>query len=408
MTKGIIFLAGILMITGCGRVSNPTPPQPDPRPIIHWSGRTVNSTEGFSSQIIYCTGNISIESGGSLTLANTGLYISNEANTRYGIYVNPGGSLYIKSQSVIAAYNSAEGYPFWYKSGSSGNITSSTIESAWTGDLSGKSQFNEAGIFIEADDFGISQSVVKEVKGNGIETLGANGFSAEDTKFINNGANGLLVRNSNNIEVSGCTLSNNGTDTSRTDGCGLIFLVSNGTIESNTVENNRFTGIEGSGEMSFNINNNQVNNNGDFGIFLHDEFNTSSAVVHNNSIGSNALTSQIHAGLCIEGTIEVYAYDNLIKNNYIGVRVLNNSLVSTLESNNISDNITHGVHIDNANPIIHQNDLSGNNNGIWNDSSSNINAENNYWGYTTLAEIHAYNFNATGTIDVTPWLTSAP
>jgi len=52
-------------------------------------------------------------------------------------------------------------------------------------------------------------------------------------------------------------------------------LVVTGSIESCTIESNRFTGFEGSGDMNLNISNCNIKNNSDFGIFIHDEFSAS-------------------------------------------------------------------------------------------------------------------------------------
>ncbi|MBU0686875.1 MAG: right-handed parallel beta-helix repeat-containing protein [Candidatus Margulisbacteria bacterium] len=434
----------ILFLTGCGAAQHIDPgPQPDTRPKLYWSGRTITGAESFSSKRIYCTGNISIESGGSLSLDYVTLYMSCESDAQYGIFVNSGGTLIIIDNSIITAHSTAEGYyQFWFKSGSTGQITNSTVEGTWTPNPAGKSQFNEAGMFVEANNFSTSGSTFQNSKGNGIEAYWFNTFSATNSNFINNGANGLLIRNVDNFTVSGCNLSHNGILTTRTDGCGLIFMVGTGTITNNTINNNRFTGMEGSGAYNVAINTNQANNNGHFGIFLHDEFSSSYAEVYNNTCEANALSSTIHTGLSVENAVAVYAHDNTFNGNYIGLRLLSNSLTTTIEGNIITNNITHGVHIDNSSPTFYRNTITGNDkgvfiqdlhgtpnpnfgdtsisrsgynnlssnttNGIYNNTTQNIMAENNFWGYYSKGSINGYNDDTSSRIDVIPFLTAVP
>ncbi|MFA6431447.1 MAG: right-handed parallel beta-helix repeat-containing protein, partial [Candidatus Margulisiibacteriota bacterium] len=240
----IFALMAIMFVSGCGQ-STPTTTTTtlNPRPIVNWSGKTVTSSETFSAKRIYCTGNVSIENGGSLTLDNTSLYMSCEADAQYGIFVNSGGTFLVTNESNITAVNTTTGhYAFWYKEGSSGGIYSSTIEATWTPTTENLALSSEAGMFVQCNTFEVVNSTIKNSKGNGIETyrlLSANRFLASNSSFTNNSANGLLLRNGGNITISGCTLNNN-----TKAGLALISNALTITVESNTINNNTNYGVQ--------------------------------------------------------------------------------------------------------------------------------------------------------------------
>lgn len=431
----LISVLGFLLTGGC---SNPVKNEVN-RPEVQWNGKTVTSEEIVSDTIVTCTGDIIINNGGSLTIDNVLLYMKDSA---YGIYVEPGGELLINNNSKITVENpETEHYEFWYKHGSSGQILNSTVEYTWTPDPGGKSQFNEAGMFIEADNFEMRNSTIQYSLGNGIEAYQADSLNIVDSEFLENGANGILVRNSTGLSLTGCTISNNGKDTERHDGCGFIVLVVTGSIESCTIESNRFTGFEGSGDMNLNISNCNIKNNSDFGIFIHDEFSSSLVEIASNTVENNANISQIHAGISVEGGVKAYVHDNILDQNYTGIRVLNNTPTSNFEYNEIHNCSTWGIHVDNSSPVFYHNqvsrcnwvafvqeengtphpnfgdttveksgynDFSNNNNGIRNDSTVELKAENNYWGSTEGNIIDLYNFSDDTPIDYDPWLSSQP
>ena len=374
-----------------------------------------------------------------MTLENVLLYM---CGSIYGIYVEAGGELIIKDNSTITVQNpGSDYYQFWYKEGSSGKIENSTVEYTWTPDPGGNSQFNEAGIFCETDNFEISNSTIKFSLGNGIETFQLNNLSVIDSIFSENGANGILVRNSTGLSITGCTITGNGTNINHHDGCGMIVLVVTGLIDNCNTESNRLTGFEGSGDMDITISNCGVKNNGDFGIFVHDEFSTSLASITNNIIQNNSGSSQACAGLSVEGAVKASVHHNNLDQNYIGIRVLNNTEISNFEYNTITNCNAWGIHIDNSSPVFYRNTVSGcnrvafiqeengqpnpnfgdttiqnsgyndflnNTNGIRNDSTNVFKAENNYWGTTDSNNINLYNFADDTSIDYDPWLNSPP
>jgi hypothetical protein len=415
----------------------------DTRESITWNGYTVTSNEVISGKVISCTGDIIIRNEGNLTLDYVNLTMGYSSDDPCGIYVEPGGALRIINSSIATCSDMENGYyEFWYKDGSLGEISESTVKYTWTPNPNGNSQFGEAGMFIEADNFHVFNSSIENSRGNGIEAYRAHNFAAENSSFTHNSANGLLIRNSENITVSECELSNNGTDIERTDGCGIIVLVVDGTISGNTIENNRYTGMEGSGDTDLVISDNIARNNGHFGIFFHDEFSTSTVEVCYNTCESNGLLEDM-PGISIENAVYADVHSNTFNNNGMGIRVLSNSLSSRFYENTVNDNISNGIHVDAANPIFYRNtvigndravfvqenigipnpnfgdssisnsglnDFSNNKIGIHNLSSARIKAENNYWGYTTEADIINYNIdgNVNGEIYIYPWLSNIP
>ena len=399
----------------------------------------VTGEDTLADAVVTCSGSIMVEDGGLLVLDNVLLYM---CDSIYGIYVEPHSKLIIQRGSKLTVLDpDKDRYRFWYKQGSTGRIEDSDVEYTWTPDPGGKSQFNEAGLFIEAHSFTIRNSTFRHSYGNGIEVFGADTLTIINSRFVENGANGLLIRNSANISVSKSTFSYNGTDTSRVDGSGLIVLVASGAIDSCTIESNRFSGLEVSGEAALSITGCRVGDNS-FGIFVHDEFSNSTVEVSDNTIVSNGDSLDYCSGICIEGAIDCIVRNNLLERNFIGVRVLNNTGSCRVERNSIRDCPAYGIHVDNSSPVFYlntvsgckwaafiqdthgiphplfgdtgdpntgHNDFSGNESGIRNDSSvSDIKAENNYWGYTSAESIDSYNFIDDTPLDFTPWLNSPP
>jgi len=362
MRKAWIILLFPLLIVGCGQEQTGTTTTSTTTttwPTAYWTGRSITSAETFSAQIIYCSGNLSIESGGSLTLNNSILYVSCESDAQFGIFVKSGGTLAITNESLVSAFSTAEGYySFWYQPGSAGSIYNSTVEAAWTPSTESRSFINQAGLLVEAADFLVSGSTIQGSKGNGLETFNASRFRASNSSFISNEASGLLVRNSSGVSLEGNSFSNN---------------------------------------------------NGN--------------------------------GLYLEGTAEVTALGNTINSNNIGVKVFNNLQATTFESNTINNNSTWGISIDNASPRFYYNvvtnndqaanltqtyglpqpnfgdlnidrtgynDLSGNTNGVVNNTISYIKAENNFWDFYSLGAIANYNNDVEDRIDAAPYLISPP
>ncbi|MCX5750338.1 MAG: right-handed parallel beta-helix repeat-containing protein [Candidatus Saganbacteria bacterium] len=380
----LIFL--IFMVWGCGTAPAPTP---DPREVLSWNGKIVTTTESFASKIIYCTGNISIENGATLTLTYVTLYMSCESHGQHGIFINPGGTLNIKTNSIITRSATTEkNYAFWYKSGSSGEVTSSTVLYTYTPSTDSKALVTgEAGMFIETGGLTITNSTVSNSTGNGIEVYRGHGFSASGSTFSSNSGNGILIRNSNGVRIYNCTISSNGTNAGLTDGSGLVVMTSQGTVDSNTISSNRLI------------------------------------------------------GLYVTGTKEVDVYRNTISSNNVGLKIFNYSSTGSFEYNSITNNTTHGIHVNNTSPIFYYNTVTGNSKGvyiqnnygttipnfgdttisrtgynnlssntygIYNSTTQSLKAENNYWALFSVGAIQNYNQDWSNYIDPYPWLISAP
>ncbi|MHB2037391.1 MAG: right-handed parallel beta-helix repeat-containing protein, partial [Nitrososphaerales archaeon] len=71
----------------------------------------VSGTEVNQSETIVLNGNLTVQSGGNLTLRNVTLSINSQYTGEYGILVQPGGSLYIYNSNITAS-NLADRYIF--------------------------------------------------------------------------------------------------------------------------------------------------------------------------------------------------------------------------------------------------------------------------------------------------------
>ncbi|HXW94529.1 MAG TPA: right-handed parallel beta-helix repeat-containing protein, partial [Nitrososphaerales archaeon] len=71
----------------------------------------VTGTLVVQNESITLNGNLTVESGGNLTLSNVVLTVNGHSPGQYSIYVAPGGSLYIYDSTITAA-NLQDGYSF--------------------------------------------------------------------------------------------------------------------------------------------------------------------------------------------------------------------------------------------------------------------------------------------------------
>lgn len=71
----------------------------------------VTGTQVVQNESITLDGNLTVESGGSLTLSNDSLIINGQSPGQYSIYVTPGGSIYIYNSTIMASSNT-DGYSF--------------------------------------------------------------------------------------------------------------------------------------------------------------------------------------------------------------------------------------------------------------------------------------------------------
>ena len=197
----ILLLLIALAITGCGQEITPTTAASSTTtttlPTVYWSGRTISSIESYSSIRIFSTGNVSIESGGTLTLEHVTLYMSSESDAKRGIFVNSGGTLNITRESVVTAYNTAEGYySFSYKDGSAGNIYNSTVEGAFSG------------VSVEADNFKVSGSTIRNSKSSGLTLINCAG-TIEGNMISHNQQAGIVLGGTVIVKIQNNNLAGN-------------------------------------------------------------------------------------------------------------------------------------------------------------------------------------------------------
>ncbi len=79
-----------------------------PPPSGDW---VVTGNEVIQSESIVLNGNLTVQSGGNLTLKNVVLTINSQYSGQYGILVQPGGSLYVYNSNITAG-NLANRYTF--------------------------------------------------------------------------------------------------------------------------------------------------------------------------------------------------------------------------------------------------------------------------------------------------------
>ncbi len=157
------------------------------------------TSESYTNELIYLNSNLTIASGGILTLTNTSLIVNESSvSYNYGIYIEDGGSLIVESDSIINRniYQSNSEYELEFRAGSNGNIKDSTISDC--------GYTSEKGIYVASSDVTFSNCLLDK-NYNGIYCFSAsptiNDCSINDSDYA-----GIICNNSI-LTLDNCVIS---------------------------------------------------------------------------------------------------------------------------------------------------------------------------------------------------------
>lgn len=249
----------------------------------------VTGTQVVRNESITLNGNLTVESGGNLTLIGSTLSVDSQRLGQYYIDVMPGGSMYV-TDSEITSSVAAYGYGF-VASGSNFVMKRSQLHGA------GWCNLNSSGV----QDCNAEASDYPAIQQHGGLIIATSGATIEGNQFSGD-AIGLIVEGSNEV-VTANTFAGNPSHN-------LILINSNADV----ITNNTFTGSPTAG---------------DFEIV----FNTSNG----NDFYNNTMTSTPATGAS-SGIDLSYAQGNVISDNVLSgadIVDLENSENNTIAANSI-------------------------------------------------------------------------
>jgi len=182
---------------------------------VIWGDKIVTGTETYSNMEIILNGNLTIASGGSLTLTNVKLKINCTANGSNRIEVQNGGAIYIKDTdgdpstrsdaTNITAYNPSYRYLFWVQSGAKFQMNNSELHHC--GYSKDTSNDDHLGLWINTNNTHIENNTLTN-NYKGIILWEAHHNTIKNNNATNNFDGFRLSGSSNNI-LTGNTATNN-------------------------------------------------------------------------------------------------------------------------------------------------------------------------------------------------------
>jgi len=291
-------------------VNSPTN-QPIAVKTIIWNDKTVTGIETYNNAEIILNGNLTIASGGSLTLTSVTLRVNCSANGSNRIEVQNGGKLYINDTdgnpntrndaSNITAYNPSYRFLFWVQSGATFQMKNSEL--------------HYCGYNISYYDRGL--------------LINTNNTIVENNTLTNNYF-GIVLYNAYHNTIRCNTATNNDY------GLGLYYS-SNNSFTCNVAVNNTIYGFR----LWFSSNNSltgniAIGNYYGYSLFSSLNNNLTENTGANNNYGFELINSSknlLHINEAINSTIKAYYLDkDSIGNNLTGSVVVNYLRVRVISS----------------------------------------------------------------------------
>ena len=321
----------------------------------------VNTAETRSDEMIILNGNLTIQSGGNLTLDNFTLLLNCTFEGQYHIEVQNGGELHIFNSNITAA-NPDYRYCFWIRNGSMFEMKNSELHYCGYG-TPGEVWDGLTGMWIGGDNAIIDGNLFSQ---NGIGIyLSAKFCTISNNTITNNTYHGIAQWSAHNNTIINNKIAFNGN-------CGIGgSVVSNSTIGDNTILNNNGPGIYLNESWNNTFSNNTCSNNS-FGIGLGD--------ANNNTLISNIFVNN--------GLFVWYSHDNIVEDNTVNGKPL--VYLEGLSDAAVTDDAGQVILVNCNNITVQGKDLSYAGVGIelWetNDStiSNNIASNNNLAGIFIL------------------------
>ncbi|MFB0560782.1 MAG: nitrous oxide reductase family maturation protein NosD [Candidatus Lokiarchaeia archaeon] len=292
---------------------------------VSWGDVTFSNTSSYSNIEIVLNGNLTVASGGVLTLTNVTLIVNCSSDGQHRIEVQNEGALYIndtdgnpstgEDASNITAYVPDNNFLFWVKSGATFQMNNSELH--YCGYYYESSNRDHAGLWINTNNTIIENNTFKN-NYYGIVLFNAHYNTIRGNNIINSGWHGIYLGYCTYNNISGNTATNNYFDGFALYSSSYNNLMGNVAIDSNygfalysDSDNNNLTG-------------NTAIDNYNFGFAVFS--------AHNNLTGNNATKNDYGFWL------EHGSYNNLTGNNATGNYQCGFWLWSGSDNNNLSGN----------------------------------------------------------------------
>ncbi|MEX2705605.1 MAG: right-handed parallel beta-helix repeat-containing protein [Candidatus Freyrarchaeum guaymaensis] len=341
-----------------------------------WENKTVTGSETYSNVEIILNGNLTIASGGSLTLTNVTLRINCTANGSNHIEVQSGGALYINDTdgnpatkddaTIITALNPSCRYLFWVRNGAIFQMNNSEL--SYCGYLEGH-PYSSGGLWINTNDAIIENNTLTN-NHYGIILYYAHHNTMRSNNATNNTRDGFFLYSSNNNTLSNNTATNNGNDGFE------LYYSSNNTFSNNTAADNGGDGLDMYGSDNNSFTNNLAQNNTGNGFWIDGDFNS--------FIGNTAINNG-------HGFLLIFALNNTLVNNIAeknrgcGFYPSSSTDNTSLTGNIAKDNLRDGFEMHGSNSYFYNNEAINNSEYgfdflVGPHFVSNNTANNNHWG----------------------------
>jgi parallel beta-helix repeat protein len=355
----------------------PTPththtPTSTPTP-IQQGDWVVTGTEVVCNAYVLLDGNLTVQSGGSLTLRNTRLSLNGTYNGQYGIRVQAGGAITIETGSIVTATKDTAHLTFIVEQNATLVMRDSELHGCGWG-IPYESNEDTAGLAIYADNAVLERNLFSnnfngimlkgatniQIAGNqffsntwsGISTGGTRGARIAGNSFAD-GFNGILMADSHDNVITGNSFARH------FEGAVFSFYGWNNEISGNymAIGGSSFQGWVGVSLDAVSGNNRILDNTfigGMNGVIVHHSLNntirgnTITGAVHamemgyaNDNLIADNVFSDIGAGFSYGALLLYHSSDNQILNNRIGMIGQNSGviLVGSSMSNTIQSNV---------------------------------------------------------------------
>ena len=309
-----------------------------PLPAATISGNwEITGEEVRSDEVIVLTGNLTVKSGGNLTLLNVTLIMNCSYEGEFGITVEPGGEMNVLDGSNITSYRA--NYWFHVQDGASFRMEDSSLSKCGCSGISGLPR----GLLIEADDALVENSTITDCP-YGLYIQNARGVVVKNCTFrdiskaviYGYGADELLVEGN---DINGTVILPGGWwSSSLADGI-VVENSENVTIRDNLVTRlgRLYGGLAVLNAHNVTVIHNNVTYSGSRGIYLR---SCSDVDVGFNYVAYNS-GSGIELDCCQDGTIynNTFVHDGLILS---GMNL--DHYVHTVENNTVNGKRLYYAH----------------------------------------------------------------
>lgn len=165
---------------------------------VSTADQTISTPTVWRDEVIDLAGNLTVTTGGNLTLVNTTVAINGSHDGEYHVQVQSGGTFNAQEGSAVRAVDPDTAYTFSVADGATfalRNTTISDIGDSWV-------PIEEDGLYIETDNVVIENSTFRN-NDYGVILDSANHSRLRNVTVIDGSSYGIYVRDSVDVEVTG-------------------------------------------------------------------------------------------------------------------------------------------------------------------------------------------------------------